>query len=242
MADFYSDIIVRVAVFLYALWIGGLATTIFNRVPNEIPIGPTQKPRCNNCGNEIKFKYFFPVLGYFFSNGKCIHCGMKIPRVYLGLELAILCYILLLSLTFNSFDEAFISKSLYGSFLIVLMFIYYANKQIKIRLVWMLVAFILAYRGYNNTLPDVIDLFISGVVSYGTFTMLKKHIQINLPELEVSVILFTSFGYVISLSFCLVVMFFKIINRISFIKQIKKIQNDYIVYIPLIIGVLLSFF
>ena len=76
MADFYSDIIVRVAVFLYALWIGGLATTIFNRVPNEIPIGPTQKPRCNNCGNEIKFKYFFPVLGYFFSNGKCIHCGM----------------------------------------------------------------------------------------------------------------------------------------------------------------------
>ena len=69
MVGFYSEIIIRIAVFLYALWIGGLATTIYNRIPNEIPIGPSHKPCCNNCKKTIKFKYFFPILGYFFSGG-----------------------------------------------------------------------------------------------------------------------------------------------------------------------------
>ena len=242
MTGFYSEIIVRIAIFLYALWIGGLSTTIFNRIPNEIPIGPSQKPKCNGCGKEIKFKYFFPILGYFFSNGKCVNCGMKIPRVYLLLEVSILLYILFLSLTFDIFDEKFISASLYGAFLITLMFIYNAKKQIKIRLVWMLVAFILAYRGYNNTLPKVIDLFISCSCAYITFYLLRKHIKIDLPELEMCVILTASLGYIVSLMFLSITLFFKIIYTMPLFDKVKFIKNTNIVYIPLIVAIILTFF
>jgi len=242
MTGFYSEIITRIAIFLYGLWIGGLATTIYNRIPNEIPIGPTQKPRCNNCGNEIKFKYFFPVIGYFLSNGKCVHCGMKIPRVYLLLELSILIYTLVLCLTFDTFNEKFLSTSLYGAFLITLLFIYHAKKQIKIRLVWMLVAFILAFRGYNNLLPDVIDLFISGVLSYASFYLIRKNVKIEIPELEMCVILMTSFGYIISLIFFALTILLKFVNKFKAIQENKFVQKINVVYIPLILGLILTFF
>ena len=242
MVGFYSEIIVRVAIFLYALWIGGLATTIYNRVPNEIPIGPSQKPRCNRCGNEIKFKYFFPVLGYFFSKGKCINCGMKIPRVYLFLELSILFYILTLSTTFEIFDEKFITKSLYGAFMVVLLFIYHSHKQIKARLIWMLVSFILAYRGYNYCLPDVIDLFISGVSSFLAFSIIKKHIPIELHEFEMCVILSSSLGMVVSVCYLIVAIILKVAYSILKYQNLQAIKREYIVYISLLIAIAITFF
>ena len=241
MVGFYSEIIVRIAVFLYSLWIGGLATTIYNRIPNNIPIGPTQKPRCNNCKQEIKFKYFFPVLGYFFSNGKCIHCGMKIPRIYLFLELSILFYILVLSTIFNTFDEKFISTSLYGAFIITLMFIYKTHKQIKTRLIWMLITFTLARRGYNYNLPDVTDLFISGVASFLSFSILKKYVPLSVQEFKVCVITVTSFNCIASFAFLMVIMFIKTIYSLSF--KIKlPINNTVVVLTPLIIALMTTFF
>ena len=242
MVEFYSEIIIRIAVFFYALWIGGLATTVFNRVPNEIPIGPTHKPCCNNCKKEIKFRYFFPILGYFFSGGKCVNCGMKIPKVYLHIELSILFYILILSTSFDSFDERFISKSLYGAFIITLMFIYQAHKQIKIRLVWMLVAFILLYRGYNYSLPKVIDLFIGTIASYATFSILRRHIQIKSPEFEMCVILTASLNYMVCFVFLSLAIFFKIIYSIPNFEKYKTIRSVNVVFIPLITALVMSLF
>ena len=239
MADFYFNIIVRIVVFLYALWIGGLATVIYNRIPNDIPIGPNQKPRCNNCKKEIKFKYFFPILGYFFSNGKCIHCGMKIPRVYLFLELSILFYILILSLTFDTFDEKFISKSLYGSFIITLMFIYRTNKQIKVRLIWMLVSFILAYHGYNYNLPEAVDLFISCSVAFFSLSIIKKYMKISMPDLQICVILITSLGYKIGFVYLALSILLYTINKYKNIHLSKTIN---IVFITLILAIVKTLF
>ena len=70
MVEFYSEILIKCAVVLFALWIGGLSTTAYGRLPNDIDIGPTHKPSCDNCGAEIKFKYFFPILGYILMNSK----------------------------------------------------------------------------------------------------------------------------------------------------------------------------
>lgn len=89
MVEFYSDIVVRVAVLFFALWVGGISTTLYGRLPTDTPIGPNHKPMCDHCGKRISFKYFIPVIGYFLSNGKCVHCQQKIPRIYLFIELII---------------------------------------------------------------------------------------------------------------------------------------------------------
>ncbi len=245
MVEFYSEIIVRAVVFFYALWIGGVATTIYDRIPNDIPIGPTHRPKCNYCNQEIRPKYFFPIIGYFLSGRKCVHCGTKIPVIYLIIELSILAYIMLLSMTFSVFNEKFISKSLYGSFLIVLAFIYKTNKQLKIRLVWMLVAFILAYRGYNNTLPDIVDLFVSCVIVYIIFFLLKKDIQITDQEYKICVILIASFGIVASYIFALIFLTYKVVGSLPLLnKYIKKykIDSSSIVIATIFTGIALSFF
>ena len=174
MAGSFSNFILNFVVVLFAMWIGGLATTIYGRIPNDIPLGPSHKPMCDHCGTEIKFKYFFPIIGYIISKGKCVKCDNKIPRVYLYLEIAITIFVLLIALQFDFrgdifFDERFITKSILGAYLITLLFIYNTHKQIKVRLIWMLLTFIILYLGYNNLLPNFIDLFISVVASYTAF-------------------------------------------------------------------------
>ena len=241
MVEHYFDIAIRVAIFFYALWCGGVATTIFNRIPNEIPIGPSHKPRCNKCGNEIKFKYFFPVFGYFLSNGKCVKCGTKIPRIYLLIELSILFYILLLSMRFDIIDEKFISTSLYGAYLITFAFILLSHKQIKIRLTWMLVAFILAYLGYGHRLPQALDLFGSAVMSYGAFVVLKKNVEFELNEFKVGVILMTSFGTMVSFVFAVLALIFYALCKTKLKNKFVKIKSIWVLVALLAFAVVLTF-
>ena len=241
MVEFYSKIIVWIAVFCFALWNGGLATTIYNRVPNDIPIGPSHKPRCNNCGNEIKFKYFFPIFGYFLSKGRCIHCGVKISRIYLFIEISILCYILLLSITFDDFDERFISKSLYGAFLIVLLFIYQTYERIKSSLIFILVSFILAYKGYNHCLPSAIELFFIAVISCISFFHLQRIVRMDKTETIICIILTTSLGYIVSLLFLMLTIFIYIHHRLSLRLRTIQINNSHIVYITLLTALLMTF-
>ena len=245
MVELYSNILIRVAVLFYALWIGGLATTIFNRIPNEIPIGPSQKPRCNNCGYEIKFKYFFPVIGYFLSNGKCINCKMKIPRVYLFIELTICLYILLLSMTFPVIDEKFISKSLYGAFLIVLGTIYYHHKKLKSMLLWMLLAFILLYRGYNECLPKIIELFLTCISSYIAFFFLKKKYDLSDLEFKMCIILITSLGGGYSFLFLTIAILSLFFDKIHIFQRFKKVpkfklKKEQIIFFVISLGIVMS--
>ena len=198
MVEFYSEIFIRVAVVLFALWIGGLSTTVYGRLPDGVSIGPSHKPMCDNCGKEIKFKYFFPILGYILSRGKCIHCNVKIPKVYLMLEIAVFLYIILISFTYRVIDERFIFKSLFGAYCIVLCFIYYHNRKITYNIIWLFLVFLLAYRGYSNSLPSVITLFLCTVFSYLALKIFSKNIKIQQAELILSVISIISLGEIIS--------------------------------------------
>ncbi len=231
----------RVAIFFYALWCGGLATTIFNRIPNEIPIGPTHKPRCNNCGHNISFKYFFPILGYFLSNGKCIKCGMKIPRIYLLIELSITLYIVLLSLTFDIFEEEFIATSLYGAFVITMMFIIIKHKKFKARLVWMLASFTTAYLGYSHNLPKAIDLFTSGVLAYGSLFLIKKIIKLEPEEFKTCIISLIPFGILKNFIVAFVAIALFLINKTRFKKYTNKLKNDKFVFVILVLSLIATF-
>ena len=239
----FNNIFITIAVILYALWIGGLSTTLYNRIPNDIPIGPNQKPRCNNCNAILKIQHFFPVFGFIFCRGKCYNCGMKIPRVYLILELSICFYILILSLCVNSIDERFISMSLYGAFLIVSTFIYYKYKQFKTSIVWILTFLILLYQGYCKILPNITDLFLCCFISYFTFVILCRKWNFDKNTLILLVILSTSIGYHFIIPYMVLFLMFNMIQYIPTLKnQINKysISKDFIVLTILFSAIVIS--
>ena len=253
MAGSYSNFILNLVVVLFAMWIGGLATTIYGRIPNDIPLGPSHKPTCDNCGTEIKFKYFFPIIGYIISKGKCVHCHQKIPRVYLYLEIAITILILLIALQFDFrgdifFDERFITKSVFGAYLITLLFIYNTHKQIKVRLIWMLLTFIILYLGYNNLLPNFIDLFISVIVSYTTFFFVSKIIPLEKNENAMCVILLSCCGKIIPIicfiGAVMLIYLHKTLQKtqIKVLQQIiTKLSAHHIIVVPIAIQMVMLF-
>ncbi len=141
---------------------------------------------------------------------------------------------------YNRETQKFISKSLYGSFIIVLMFIYKTHKQIKIRLIWMLVALILFNLGYSYQMPDIINLFFNAMASFFAFSIFKKYIQISIPELQVCFVLTTFLGEKVSFTYLalavLLNIFCSVIKRnLSFLKKVN------IVLITLIVALLMTF-
>lgn len=253
MAGVYSNFILNIVVVLFAVWIGGLATTIYGRIPNDIPLGPSHKPTCDHCGTEIKFKYFFPIIGYIISKGQCCHCHKKIPRVYLYLEIIIALFILLIALQFDFrgdifFDERFITKSIFGAYLITLLFIYHTHKQIKARLIWMLLTFILLYLGYNQLLPNFIELFISVIVSYTTFFFISKLLPLEKNENVMCVILLSCCGKVIPIICFILTIMLSFIHKTSkkhniniLQKSISRLSVYHIIVLPIAIHMVLLF-
>ena len=242
MVEFYSEILIKCAVVIFALWIGGLSTTAYGRLPNDIDIGPTHKPLCDNCGAEIKFKYFFPILGYILSRGKCINCKKPIPKVYLWLEIAVATYIILMSFQYKIIDEKFISKALCGAYLIVLLFVYQTHKRIKSRLVWMLTTFLLIYKGYNGILPSVIELFVCSAFAYMTFYLYSKKIKVEKTEFIMSTILVMSMGEIVASIFLLsAICFWMLFIRKNNKQKNIHLQQQHIVIVPLITALLLMF-
>ena len=253
MVELFSNFFLNIVVILFAMWMGGLATTIYGRIPNDIPLGPSHKPMCDHCGTEIKFKYFFPIIGYIISKGKCVKCDNKIPRVYLYLEIAITIFVLLIALQFDFrgdifFDERFITKSILGAYLITLLFIYNTHKQIKVRLIWMLLTFIILYLGYNNLLPNFIDLFISVVASYTAFFFVSKTIQLEKNENVMCVTLLSCCGKIIPIIFfavATVLFYFYHVSKKNNLKRINTIMTHlsahHIIVVPIIVQMIMLF-
>ena len=245
--DFYVNWIVRIVVILYAFWIGGLATTVYNRIPNGISMGPSEKPRCNKCGHIIKFKYFIPVFGYIFSRGKCVNCGIPIPKIYLAIEISIASYILALSTTTQIFNEAFIARSLYGAFLITIMFIYYSHKNIKSHIVWILSSFIAIEHGYNNTLPDALMIFESTFMAYASMKIFTKKLTISMTEFIMCVMLIASMTCDVSIIFLAFACIYWFINFSKYSKNIHSklkeniINNNNLIFIILATALIRTF-
>ena len=230
MVELFSNFFLNIVVILFAMWMGGLATTIYGRIPNDIPLGPSHKPMCDHCGTAIKFKYFFPIIGYIISKGKCVKCDNKIPRVYLYLEIAITIFVLLIALQFDFrgdifFDERFITKSILGAYLITLLFIYNTHKQIK-----------------------VIDLFISVVASYTAFFFVSKTIPLEKNENVMCVTLLSCCGKIIPIIFfavATVLFYFYHVSKKNNLKRINTIMTHlsahHIIVVPIIVQMIMLF-
>lgn len=151
-----------VCVIIYSVWLGNLITTLYHRIPNEIPIGPKHKPFCSNCQKPIKFHHYLPLIYYIFSDRHCKHCKIKIPSVYFKMELAtalaLIAYYFLVGFGNNSFVG--------GSILItassLLFFVVVSYKRVHKDITWIFIMSGLIYRAYG--LHDAIENIIMSVL------------------------------------------------------------------------------
>ena len=61
------------------------------REPRDIFKWILEKPFCKSCKHPLSWMEAAPIAGYFFVNGKCLHCGFSLKRYFLlELEMGLL--------------------------------------------------------------------------------------------------------------------------------------------------------
>jgi hypothetical protein len=162
----------------YSIWLGGIATTFLHRLPRKISINPQAKPRCENCKVELKMVDFFPIFGYLFNRGVCKNCGIKIPTIFLKLEITIGIVAFLMCLISGTEDiNHTIISSLLVSWVVLMLFIYHQQKIIgKVELVVLLILSIL-YKGYHFLMPGVLPVAIPLIFIYKFYETFENKLQ-----------------------------------------------------------------
>ena len=219
MVELCFNIFLNIVILAFAMWMGGVATTIYCRLPNNISIGPSHKPTCDTCGSRITLKYFFPIIGYVLSKGKCINCKQRIPRVYLYMEILITILIMILASQVDFYKhefltEAFVSKAILVAYLTTLLFMKCTSKKIVTSVVWITLVLFLLYSGYNNTMPDLIELFFSVIASYAIVAMLSKIEFLEQNDIALYIILLSWTGQVIPLICFAISLIYATIRRL----------------------------
>lgn len=184
---------------IYGLWIGGLSTTIYNRLINGIKIGPDHKPECNNCGKQISTIYFMPLIGYILLGGKCKHCKIKIPITYTILEFLSAFYITLLGYKIGTLNATFISQSIYGSYIILLAIASLTNKQYNSNMSWLFAVLSILQMSYTNTLPDPITGFITCIIAYLVLKLFTKAYELDTNQKIITILAIITTGHLLSL-------------------------------------------
>jgi prepilin signal peptidase PulO-like enzyme (type II secretory pathway) len=158
---------------------GNICTSLFFRLPRNIPInGITHPPMCSNCGVKIKYPYYGPFFQFLFKGLKCFNCKAKIPIIYTFIEFFSGIFSVIFFLIFNV-SEYFIVcyLGLIMIFLSYLIFLYHNAFFTKLNWVIVVLAiikihfdlhsgedfifFILFYRLINGL---IFCLFISKII------------------------------------------------------------------------------
>lgn len=189
---------------LYSLSLGAIATTLYNRIINNIEISYKSKPRCNRCFDIIEFPYFFPIIGYFLCKGKCKTCKMSIPLDYLFIEVSVTLLIFFGFCLQNPFINnlsvnIFITKSLFTttSFILLLILIKENVQKIDYRILFIALIFGILYRTYIEMI-DIESIALIVVYSIIFFHFLSQKIEFDLSYiLYIIIILITTYNFYI---------------------------------------------
>lgn len=148
--------------FLGAIF-GNICTTLFFRIPRNIPInGLERPPMCSNCGIKIKYPYYAPFFQFLLKGLKCFNCKAKIPIIYTFIEFFSGVFSVLFFLFFKV-NEYFITcyLGLLVIFLSCLIFIY--HKLFFDKLNWIII--LLSLIKLHFEIPSQ-DSFIFYIVFY----------------------------------------------------------------------------
>ena len=234
---FYINYIILI---FFGAWLGGVATTLYNRIPNNIPIGPEHKPKCNSCNSIIKTLYFLPILGYFISKGKCISCKVKIPVKYLLLEtISTVAIIILYSKKYNCFSDKFIIDSILVTYILLMIFINISFK--KLPLLSNLIFLILIQMDliFHKNHLTIIFLAYSILVSYFTLKLINKKYTIEMKDF---IVIVSSLTFINSYE-VLLLAYMPYICALYFMPKIPKLlKNLNFIFIILLISCLVKIF
>ena len=74
---------------LAAPFVGSFLGVLIRRLPDGRPVA-LDRSRCEACGHALGPAEMVPVASYLLLGGRCRHCGARVPRVHLWVELAAL--------------------------------------------------------------------------------------------------------------------------------------------------------
>jgi len=81
------EFIEYIVIILLGLIFGSFASVLVFRLPYGGSIITPMRSECPNCANGIKFYHNIPIISYLILRGKCNSCNVKIPIIYLILEI-----------------------------------------------------------------------------------------------------------------------------------------------------------
>jgi leader peptidase (prepilin peptidase)/N-methyltransferase len=165
-------------IFIFGVLMGNYGTTLLFRIPRGIEIcGVSKKrntpPHCSECGHNLKFYEYFPILSWIFSRFKCNYCCAKINPQYFFLELStgitsvIIYKFIGLSETYLLLIALYITTAVSG-------LIKLNTGKIYRDLTFAVIAIAIAYRTLidNSIIPFIFDLSVGSVLI--SFLMSRK--------------------------------------------------------------------
>jgi prepilin signal peptidase PulO-like enzyme (type II secretory pathway) len=140
---------------------GNIGTTLFFRIPRNIPINGIEKPpMCSFCGIKLKYPYYAPFFQFILKGLKCYSCGAKIPLIYTLIEFfaGMFCA---LFFTFNPLNGYFIIKFLSILLIFLSTLIFFKESKFYDKLNWILLSTSLLKLGYNSNGLDLLQILIT---------------------------------------------------------------------------------
>lgn len=76
----------------FGVMFGNFATSFIHRIPEGKTLVGNKKakglpPHCATCNTRLKPLEYLPLIGFIIGRGKCRHCGVMIPIIYIVTEL-----------------------------------------------------------------------------------------------------------------------------------------------------------
>lgn len=115
-------------VFIYAVLIGSFLNVCIYRIPAEKSI-VSPPSSCGSCDHRLGALDLVPIFSYLFLRGKCRHCGAKVSKRYLLVELFTGILICLIYLKYG-INYLFFKYSILTFFLIVIALIDYDTTDV----------------------------------------------------------------------------------------------------------------
>ncbi|WP_339051850.1 prepilin peptidase [Candidatus Lariskella endosymbiont of Epinotia ramella] len=148
---------------LFGLMLGNFGTSLLFRIPRQIPVdaflldSSEGNPFCSICHHKLKFYEYLPVIGWFYTMGRCSYCREKINKVYWILESGSAVWSLFCYVKYGFIDEYFIITTI-GAILLTQGLIYSTSGVISTHL--NIITFMLGVLYAMVEQQSAIDIFI----------------------------------------------------------------------------------
>lgn len=211
-------------IILISLITGSFAGVLVHRIPvNEKIV--FSRSRCDICKNRIAIYNNIPVLSFIWQKGRCKHCGKRIDRIYLYLEIITLLFFIILY-KLHGLNTVFFYKNIVLTILLISAFIDIKTQIIPDRLYIsiLLISFIFSFteRNLENwylgmaafcfpllLIYSLSDIFKKELIGFGDIKLMCSVGGFITYTSIANIICFYEILYITSGFFCILLIFLK---------------------------------